>query len=194
MRDQGWFNLVAGIAAVLVVVLGAVLMAYPSVNGLSPAARSGTVGNPTVYRNLTIALNPSTGEFDYTSTLLAAPLGVTTVFTITNYDPGIAYVPASSDARVVGTVGNVMWVEAGGHGVQVSSIAMSDTSHTFSISSGAYHLNVPIPPAGMAGQPTKVTFSVIFTLPGSFNWGCIVLCGPMGMVGRDAMWGTISVS
>ncbi len=194
MRDASWFNLVAGVIAVLIVVIGALAIAYPTVSAPTAASRPGPATNPTVYRNLSIAFDSATGAFDYSATMLTVPAGVTVVFCITNYDPSIAQIPAASDALVVGTVGGVATIAAGGHSAAVRSVAMSDIAHTFTISSGAYHLNVPIPPASASNDPTIVTFSVIFAMTGTFNWGCAVLCGPEGTMARDVMYGTLTVA
>jgi hypothetical protein len=194
MHDSAWFNLVAGTLAIGVVVFGAFAVASPLVATPPPASHSSQGANPTNYRNLSISFNPTSGTYDYSSIQLAVPVGVTTIFTITNYDQGIAWLPSASDARVVGTVGGTMQLTISGQTAQVSSVATNDVSHTFTILSGAYHVSVPIPPASPNGEPSKVTFSVVFSVPGTFNWGCVVLCGPAGMMARDAMYGTLTVS
>jgi hypothetical protein len=194
MRDSAWFNLVAGIVAVGIVAIGVVAVAYPTLSSAPTAYRPGTAQNPTAYRNLSIRFDPATGSFDYSSTQLAVPVGVTTVFTITNYDPGIAQVPSPADALVTGTVGNVMTVTSAGHTAQVRSVATGDLAHTFTMSNGPYHLNVPIPAASANGAPAVVVFSVAFQISGTYNWGCAVLCGPGGMMARDMMYGTITIS
>lgn len=193
MRDTSWFNLIAGATAVLIVAFGAVAMAYPAAS-VPSAALGGPATNPTVYRNLTITFNPATGTFDYSTNAIAVPTGATVVFTITNYDPSIAMVPNASDARVVGTVGGVMTVHANGQSAVVSSVAVGDIAHTFTISSGAYHLNVPIPPASASDAPTSVTFSVTFNVPGTYTWGCVVLCGPESTMTQDKMYGSLTIS
>ncbi len=193
MRDSSWFNLVAATAAVVIVVIGVFAMVLPATSSPTASLR-GPATNPTVYRNLTIAFDPKDGTFDYSSTALAVPMGATAVFTITNYDPTVAMVPNASYSHVVGTVGGTMTVVANGVSSTLSSVAVSDIAHTFTISSGAYHLNVPIPPASSSNSPTKVTFSVTFNVPGTYTWGCAVLCGPDGSMARDVMYGSLTVS
>ncbi len=194
MKESTWFSLVAGLIALAVIALGALAVAFP--NGPEPVAATHQVsgGNPTVYRNLSIALDPATGTFGYSTTQLSVPTGATVVFTITNHDPMIATLPTASDAQVVGTVGGTMQLTTGGVVSMLTQVSTSDVSHTFSISSGAYHLNVPIPPASPEGTPTVVSFSVTFPISGTFNWGCAVLCGPSDMMATDAMYGTLTVS
>lgn len=192
MRDGTWFNLVAALLAVAIVAFGALAIVYPSSAGVAPATRPAAA--PTVYRNLSITFDPSVGTFGYSTTQLAVPTGVAVVFTITNYDPSTAILPAPTDAQVLGTVNDVMTVGSGGTAVTVSAVAPSQVSHTFTLSNGAYHLNVPIPSAASTGHPTVVTFEAVFATPGTFNWGCAVLCGPGGMMARDAMYGTLVVS
>lgn len=192
MQDGSWFGLVAGLVAVAIVVAGAVALVSPPANGIPTATRPSA--SPTVYRNLSIAYDPSQGSFGYSTTQLAVPAGVAVQFTITNFDPGLAILPTPSDARVLGTVGGSISLTAGGQTTSCQSVPTSDVSHTFSLSDGVYHVNVPIPPASPAGTPTVVTFVVDFATPGTFNWGCAVLCGPGGMMARDAMYGVIVVS
>ncbi len=194
MREQSWFNLIAGTVAMVIVVLGALAISYPSGAAPAPATSTASSGSPVVYRNLSIAFDPSAGAFDYSTTTLSVPSNVRVVFTITNYDPSSAMVPAASDARVAGTLGGMITVSTDGSTATVPSVPISDVSHTFTISSGAVHLNVPIPPASPTGTPTQVTFSVDFTVPGTFTWGCVVLCGADGTMVQSAMYGTISVA
>lgn len=193
MREQSWFNLVAGSVAALIVVFGLVAVVYPA--STAPAATSTTsTGSPVVYRNLSIAFNPSRGTFDYSSAALSVPAGVRVVFTITNYDPSVARVPTSSDAQVLGTIGNTISVASAGHTMSMTVVPTTDISHTFTISSGGLHLNVPVPPAASSTSPTEVTFSAVFPVTGTFEWGCVVLCGPDGTMALSTMYGTLTVS
>ena len=192
MRDSTWFSLVAGVVALLIVLVGALAIVYPASG--SPQTASRPAASPTVYRNLSIALDSSVGAYGYSSTQLAVPAGVAVVFTITNFDPETAILPSPSYANVVGTVGGSMAMTIGGHTATVTSVAPGDVSHTFTLSNGVYHVNVPIPAASENGAPTAVSFTVVFPTQGTFNWGCAVLCGPGQAMVRDAMYGTLTVS
>lgn len=192
MRDSTWFSLVAGVVALLIVLVGAFALVYPASGNPQTATRPAP--SPTVYRNLSIALDSSVGAYGYSSTQLAVPAGVAVVFTIKNFDPETAILPSPSYANVVGTVGGSMAVTIGGHTATVTSVAPGDVSHTFTLSNGVYHVNVPIPAANENGAPTTVTFTVVFPTQGTFDWGCAVLCGPGQAMVRDAMYGTLTVS
>lgn len=194
MDDQTYFNLVAGILVVLVLVTAGVTFAVVPA-GTVPAR---TVGagqpGPTVYRNITISYDPSTGGFVYSMARLAVPFDVRVIFTITNFDATSASLPTVADANVVGTDGSTMQVINGGGSVSVGGTPSSEVSHTFSMSDGYYALNVPIPRADEPSGPVLVTFSVVFPFPGTFTWGCVVLCGAQDMHASNSMYGTLTVS
>lgn len=194
MQDQSFFNLVAGIAIALVVIVAALaFVVAPSGGVTSPTVSAGS-GNPTVYRNLSISLDPATGAYSYNVAQLAVPLHVRVVFTITNFDTSSATLPSPSDANVVGTEGGTMEIVTGGGGVTVGRIPTSAVSHTFSMSDPSYSVNVPIPQAVGQASPSVVTFSEVFDFPGTFEWGCVVLCGTQDMGGTDSMYGTLTAS
>ena len=191
MRDQEWFNTVAGIVVVLVVVGGAAaLLAAPTGSGTSRPNAATSI--PTAYRNLTISYVASEGGFDYSSLQLSVPLHVRVVFTITNLDPSTSALPAASDAQVSGTYDGLMSYTAGGTSASLGQLPAGDVSHTFSMSNAFYHLNVPIPAAPTGSTPVRVVFSVLFDTPGTFTWGCVALCGPAAM--DVAMWGHLTVA
>ncbi len=192
MRDETWFDLVAGLVVVAVVAMGAVAIAFPAAGNPGVAKRPAV--NSTVYRNLSISFDSANASYGFSATQLSVPAGVAVVFTITNFDPAIAILPAPSYAQVMGTVGGEMAVTTGGHTTTVSSVTPGEVSHTFTLSNGAYHVNVPIPPASDTGAPTTVTFTVVFATLGTFDWGCAVLCGPGQMMNEGAMYGTLTVA
>lgn len=189
MRDQAWSNLVAVVAiAAVVVALPVLFLVVPG--PAAPAQGASSASMPTVFTNLSIVRGPS-GEYMYNETALSVPSDVRVVFTITNYDPARSILPRSSDAQVVGTINGTMTVASGGRVSTVTAVATNDVAHTFTMSDAYYHLNVPIPPASSATQPTTVTFAVVFSTSGeNFAWGCVVYCGGPLMAG---MYGTITV-
>jgi hypothetical protein len=195
MRDQTRFSLFAGIIVVVVVLAEGVPLLFPSNRTAegSPLAAVSSSG-PTATRALTIAYDPATGGFSYDTVHIAVPLGVRVIFTITNYDPGTAVLPAPTDASVVGTYGGTMVIESGSWNDTVGGLPAGQVSHTFSMTSPYYILNVPIPKAESAGTPSVVTFSEVFNTPGTFQWGCTVLCGDGPMNSAGMMFGSITVS
>ncbi len=193
MNDQAWFNTVAGFMVVLVVVAGAaVLLVLPTGSGTTAPSPGSPPAIPTVYRNLSITYRASAGDYDYNSLQLIVPLHVRVVFTITNFDPSVAVLPSAVDAQLAGTFGGSMTVVDHGTTVTVGGLMANGVSHTFTMSNAAYHVNVPIPPATVGAAPVKATFAVVFDTPGTFTWGCIVLCGAPTMT--PGMFGEITVA
>jgi len=87
-----------------------------------------------------------------------------------------------------------MTVSTAAGSVSTASLPLSEISHTFTVWDGTYHLNVPIPAAGGWAAPVRVTFSVMFNMPGVFNFGCVALCGGSGMSTAAGMYGHLNVS
>lgn len=192
MSDQRWFNAVAAIAVLAVLVVGAALLVLAPSGAGTPRVTSGPASS-TVYRNLTITFNPTAGTYDYSALALAVPTNVRVVFTITNYDPSTAALPSASDAVVSGTYdSSPMTVTVNGLVSMTQGLPVNDVSHTFSMSDAFYHLNVPIPPASSPAVPSTVTFSAEFRSTGTYAWGCIVLCGTSGMMDRMAGYLTVN--
>lgn len=192
MTEQRWFNLVAVASVVAVLGAGALLFVAPTPSHAS-AAGAPTAATPTTYRSLSIVYNAAAGSYDYATRDLSVPVGVTVVFTITNFDPSTGTVPTSSASRVTGTLAGATLGSATAGGAHVTAISPGAVSHTFSMSNGFYHLNVPIPPAAGPSQPSVVTFSVVFSTAGTFDWGCVILCGtPMSGM-PDQMFGLVTV-
>lgn len=192
MREQRWFNLVAVVSVLAVLAVGALLLVAPPTTPRSATGASASSA-PTAYRNLSIVYDAATGGYDYSTRDLSVPAGVTVVFTITNYDPSTGTLPTAASAVVTGTRDGALLGAPGSGAVRVSSIAPGAVSHTFSMSNGFYHLNVPIPPALSVSHPSVVSFSVVFATPGTFDWGCVILCGtPMAGM-PDQMFGLVTV-
>jgi plastocyanin len=194
MQDQTWFNLVAGVAATLVVVVGIASLVFAPGGAVMPRTNGTGPTNPTVYRNLTIFYNPTVRDYVYSTSELNVPTGTQVVFSITNYDPSASRLPSPMYDQVIGTRNGDMTVSTAAGSVITSSLPLSEVSHTFTVWSGSYHLNVPIPAAGGAASPVRVTFSATFNLPGSFTFGCVAYCAGSGMAANSGMFGTLSVS
>ena len=192
MREQRWFNLVAVTVALSVLAVGAIAIAVPA-SGPTTAATAGGAGSPTVYRNLSIVYNAASGTYNYNNRDLTVPMNVRVVFTITNYDPSVGVLPTPSSAVVAGTFDGAMMMQRGGSMASMGALPLNGVSHTFSMSSGFYHLNVPIPPAASAAVPSQVSFAVVFHTPGSFAWGCVILCGVPAQGMPDEMFGLVTV-
>jgi heme/copper-type cytochrome/quinol oxidase subunit 2 len=178
-----------GVVALVVVASFVVLFYAESANSHASAAGA------TTDRALTISYDPVTSAYTYARTNINVPLGGTVQFTITSYDPSPAgLLPEASDAQVTGTVGGVMTVSTAGGVSVLSQIAPADVAHTFTLSSGYYHVNIPIPAAPNAGSPVVVRFSVTFATPGVFAWGCVLPCGTDDMSQLGSMYGYLRVS
>ncbi len=179
----------AGVVTVAVVALFAVLFYAGSL------ASGHSAAGPTVDRALTIAYDPAKATYSYSTTNLQIPLGSTVRFTITSYDPSpVGSVPDASALQVSGTVGGTITVQEAGSTMVVHDLAPASVAHTFTMSSGYYHLNVPIPAAPSADSPVVVSFTVTFPDPGSFAWGCVLPCGPDDMTEMGTMFGSVLVS
>ncbi len=189
MQHERHFGLRAATLVTLVVSASFAALFYagslPSGAGASSAS---------VTRALTITWNPSLHGYEYSAASLQVPLGSVVQFVITNFDTStVPYLPAASDALVAGTVGGAATVTVGGSTSVIHSVAVSDLSHTFTIASGAYQVNVPIPAAPAPGEASVVRFSVVFGSAGSFAWGCVIPCGTDDMTQMGDMFGTLAV-
>ena len=184
MKDQDYFNAVAGLFAVVVVVTaGVLLVAFPGYGG--PATTPSNPGQ-TSYVNFTVAINETTGWPQYSPTNLNVPQG-RVVFTITDNDAVANW--AGCSCAVKGTVDGVEMI----NGTPYSTVATANVAHTFSIP--ALGLNVLSP-----GQ-SVVSFAVVVTNSGTFSWFCMAPCGtgPGGFTGGAMsnpgyMSGTVTVS
>lgn len=149
-----------------------------------------TSGSEHLY--LTISFDPYTGADKYFPANFSVPADVPVTITITNYDNGTNPVP-SSFAQVLGTVGGTMSVtNATASGAVVASIPVDQVAHTFTLVSGPYDLNVPVP-AAQGQTPSSVTFTVDFTTSGQFTWHCMAPCDGHAMTTPGYMTGTLTV-
>ena len=193
MDDARWFNLAAGLLAVLVTAAGLTAIAFtPSTSSAAPAPSAGPSA-PTTYRTLVIAPDTAAGGVSYSARTLTVPLHERVVFTITNFDPTVATLPTPRDAQVMGTFGGPMTIHEAQGSVVVGQLPAAGVSHTFTMSNAYYAINVPIPPAQDPATPSQVTFTVVFDTPGTYTWGCVVLCLGDGMGAANAMDGSLTV-
>ena len=184
MKDQDYFNAVAGVVAIAVVVIASVLaVAFPSAGG--PATGTSTSGQ-TSYVNLTISINVTTGWPQYSPTNFSAPQG-RVVFTITDHDAVANWTGCL--CAVKGTVNGVETI----NGTPYSTVPTANVAHTFTIP--ALGLNVLSP------GKSVVSFAVAVTNSGTFSWFCMSPCGtgPGGFTGGPMstpgyMNGTMTVS
>ena len=196
MKDTFGFAIVALLGALVITVAGLSVLANapgPAPASSAPAAPSSVPTPATVYRNLTIAFDPASGDFQYSNLDLNVPHGLRVVFSITNFYFHAARLPNASDALVTGTLGGSMDLTTPLGPVATEGVVPENVSHTFTVWNGFYHLNVPVPTASASGVPSKVTFAVVFTTRGTFTFGCVVLCGGSGMSAPDAMFGSLNV-
>lgn len=127
--------------------------------------------------SLSIEKNATTGLYGYVPASVHVPEGTLVEFTITNFDPENHTVSAPF-CLVNGTFGGRMayMMEGSGMGFgpmrSAGSLAPGGVSHTFTISSGGVHLNVPLPPAAGPSAPSVVTFTWLTPGPGEVVWHC----------------------
>ena len=191
---SGSKKVVAIIAGVLLIVL--VVVAGLEVGNFLGGV-PGRVSSPfplTSYVNLTIHYSPATGDSWYTPGNFAVPAMSRVVFTITNYDPSTNYLLVPNDNCVAGTVGGEEFVQVNSSHPpsQVTCLATTGVSHTFTMYDTLYNLNVPVPPAPNDRTPITVTFSATFGSQGTYQWGCMCRCGPMTEPGM--MYGNVTVT
>lgn len=189
MNDQQWFNRVALLAGVLVVVGGgfALIAGAPAPVAAPPSASAD-------YLYLTIAFNPVTGMDEYFPANFSVPVGVPVVVTITNYDNGTNLI-SPTFGQVAGVFGNEATVWSNGSSIPVTyaSQPITNVAHTFTIQQTGEHLNVPVPPAGPTGLPTVVEFTTEFNVTGEFTWMCMAPCDSTSMQTPGLMAGTVDV-
>lgn len=79
-----------------------------------------------------------------------------------------------------------MHVTIGSFSFTTNVLSAKAVSHTFTISTGAVHLNVPIPPM-QGGHPAIVSFTALFTTPQYYTWNCMVVYPPPMVVMRGTL-------
>ncbi len=179
-----------------IVVVGLVLL----VLGVLAGGILGHLSAPTVVSKsdtdhlyLAIAYDPYTGLDKYFPANFSVPANVPVVITITNYDNGTNAVPAAF-TQVLGTVdGTETVTNATASGVPVTSVPVGQVAHTFTLITGPYTINVPIP-AAQGTTPTVVTFTVVFTSAGQFQWHCMAPCDDAAMTTPGLMTGFVTVT
>ncbi|HYK92729.1 MAG TPA: hypothetical protein VEY07_01640 [Thermoplasmata archaeon] len=194
MTESSWYTWVAAGMA-LVVVVGLVAGLGLGSNFGSPGGtKTGGANSAPAYLYLTIAFNPQNGMDQYFPANFSVPANTMVHFVVTNYDNGHNVV-ASQYTQVLGTVGGVStWVNSSmSTPVTAGAVPSAEISHTFTLENGGYMLNVPIPMATDAANPTTVTFSAFFNSTGTFTWECMAPCDPGSMVTPGYMAGTVTV-
>ncbi len=190
MNDQSWFNRVALVLSVGVLLLGAALIFQPGPS--APAPTGAGSGTPTTFLNLSIGYDPATGADQFSQTNLAMPAHVRVVVTITNYDPLASPLLVPWDNRVIGTVGGNELVSIGNQSFWTGSLPLGDIGHTFTVHDALYNISVPIPPAAGLSEPAVVSFTLTLNWQETTNWGCVAECGGPSMA-PDRMFGTLTV-
>jgi hypothetical protein len=158
-----WHTMAIAVAAVaLVLAAGTVVILSATSSHPAPATLA-----------LTIEFNPATWYLTFTPSSFQAPANTVIQFTITNYDPTTRDVPAGL-CNVSGTVGASMLEllpgSASGAQFAVFGLSPSDVSHTFTMLTDGYSLNIPIPPAAASDEPSVVVFSFETVGPGVATW------------------------
>ncbi len=180
MRDQIYYDLVAGVLSVGVVVAGGVTFAA------APARAPGGWGaDGTSYVNLSVVVDPANGWPRFSPANFSVSSGKVVV-TITDEDSVMAW--AACTCVVAGTVGGFESI----NGTHVAQVDDANVAHTFTVP--ALGINALSP-----GQ-SVVSFTLDLTAPGSYVWLCEAPCGqgtdgytspPMGIAGF--MTGTMTV-
>lgn len=185
---RGTTLLVVCIALALGIVGGS-LVGY-LVRGPPPAPS----GPGTAYLFLTIGFDFATGLDRYLPANFTVPAHTLVVVTITNYDNASNPV-ANESARVQGTVGGVETMRAASEaqGMDMAAVPANDVAHTFTLETGGYSMNVPVPPAKSLTDPMIVTFRAYFNVTGSFQWHCMAPCDTSSMATLGYMRGTLTV-
>ncbi len=183
-------TLALAITVVLLVgLVGGGLLGYMS-RGLLP----GPVIPGQEYLFLTIGFDYATGLDRYFPANFTVPTQTPVLVTITNYDNASNPVTAAV-ARVKGTVGNAVTVQAASDvtGMVMTGVPPGNVAHTFTMDSGGYAINVPIPAANSLSDPVIVTFHAYFNITGTFEWHCMAPCDSASMATPGYMWGTVTV-
>lgn len=167
----------AGVAAGLVFVLLVIAAVGVYTTWQTPSPAAGETVPSTDYVNLTVG--PGSGgasaSFDPVNISLAS--NATVVFTITVEDTQV-YPVLAPLMSVMGTANGTETIResTGGATATVTGLAAANVSHTFTVFDGPYTINAPLPPAAVAGSPTIVSFSAVFTHPGTYVWTCGPSC------------------
>lgn len=183
------------LAAVVLVALALGLVGGGLLGYLGRGPVAGPQGAGTEYLFLTIGFDFATGLDRYFPANFTVPSHALIVVTITNYDNASNPVDNAS-AQVRGTLGNVETMRAASQavGMDMSMIPADQVSHTFTLDTGGYAMNVPVPAANSLSDPMIVTFRAYFNVTGSFVWHCNAPCDPASMDTLGYMRGTVTVA
>ena len=183
----GWVLALA--VVVLVGLVGGGLVGYMS-RGLLPAP----VVPGQEYLFLTVGFDFATGLDRYFPANFTVPTHTPVLVTVTNYDNASNPVPNAA-AAVKGTVGNVVTMRdaSAAQGMVMTAVPPDQVSHTFTMDSGGYAINVPLPVASSVTDPMVVTFVAYFNITGTFAWHCLAPCDEISMVTPGFMLGTVTV-
>lgn len=128
-----------------------------------------------------IAKDPTSGLFAITPNATHLPANSVVRVSILNFDPENHSVPGA-DCAVAGTLnGTMMWswmrggMMGGGYGMGPQmryNLSAAEVSHTFTLRSSGYDLNVPIPVAHSASDPSVVNFSFAVHGAAELPWSC----------------------
>ncbi len=131
---------------------------------------------------LTIVRAPGASTYGFAQPTITVPAGTLVHFTIVNYDPS-AHGTSTAMAGTMGTwMGREMVDYGNGTWWNVSGMPAGAVSHTFSVTSGGYDLNVVVPPAASAGHPSEVQFWLPTHGAADLGWTCDA-DGMNGMMG-----------
>jgi len=178
---NGGFRPVAGLLLVaLVLIVGVTLIVLIQAQDSS---------SPTTVRvDLTIRQDPTTGLFAFSPASIHVPAGAMVQVVVTNFDLAHHSV-APVFCNVTGTTGGMMEEMGGGMGSMMGQnlrgLSENSVSHTFTMESGGYDVNVPIPPAAASGSPSVTEFSFQSHGLSEASWSCESTSGtgPMPMMG-----------
>ncbi len=180
MRDQIYYNLVAGVLSVGVVVAGGV-----TVVAAPPPGPNGASTGRTTFVNLSVLVDPTSGWPHFSPANFSVSPGKVVV-TISDEDARMAW--AACTCAVAGTVGGIESI----NGTPVAHVDDANVAHTFTVPK--LGINVLSP-----GQ-SVVSFTLDLSAPGTYVWLCEAPCGqgtdgysspPMGLAGF--MTGSLTV-
>ncbi len=151
-------------------------------------------GPDLAYLYLTVGFDFATGLDRYLPANFTVPSHVLVVVTIANYDNASNPVDDLT-AHVQGTLGNLetMHLASEATGMDMTAVPRDQVAHTFTLDTGGYAMNVPIPVAQSLADPMIVTFRAYFNITGSFVWHCSAPCDSASMASLGYMRGTLTV-
>jgi hypothetical protein len=127
-------------------------------------------GVPTTFLNLSIALDPTTGNFVYTTPDVSVVAHAEVRVTILNHDTTSGTPLHAWDHQVLGTIGGTELVSTGYGPHAEASFPSDGISHTSTISDAFYNISVPIPPAPSSSVPSVVTFELMLNTTEAARW------------------------